>query len=77
MKKKSRIKITYRTTLHKKDVALLEVAELTFIIFHSFVYKWFSRELRPDVCLPRQIYRQMYGTEIEKLIGRRLAKLNH
>ena len=56
-----------------KDVAFLQVAKLFFFIFHTFVSKFFSREPRLDVCLPIQIYRQMYG-KLEKLAGR-LAKL--
>ena len=58
-----------------KDVALLEVAELIFVIFHTLFCKLFSRELRLDVSLPSQIYRQMYG-KVEKITERLLAELN-
>ena len=58
-----------------KDVAVLEVDELTFLICHAFVCKFFSREPRLGVCLPSQIYRQMYG-KFEKLTERLPAKLN-
>ena len=39
-----------------KDVAELEFAELTFLIFHTFVCTFFSCELHLDICLPCQIY---------------------
>ena len=58
-----------------KDVALLEVAELIFVIFHTIVCKFFSRELRLDVSLPSQIYRQMYG-KLQILTEGLLAKLH-
>ena len=44
-----------------KDVAVLEVAELFFKIFHTFVCTFFPRKPRLHVCLPCQIQRQMYG----------------
>ena len=58
-----------------KDVAWREDAQLIFLIFHTFVCSFYSREPRLDVCLPSQIYRQMYGA-LEKLTGRLLANLH-
>ena len=51
-----------------KDVALLEVPELYFLIFHTFVCKFFSGKPCLDICLPSQVYRQMYG-KLEILTG--------
>ena len=54
-----------------KNVAWIEDAQLTYLIFHTFVCNFF-----PALpLLPCQIYRQMYGT-LEKLIERVLAKLH-
>ena len=49
-----------------KDVAFLYfVEQFFFLIFHTFVCRFFSREPRLDFSLPSQIYRQMYG-KLEK-----------
>ena len=50
-----------------KDVAVLEVTELFFFYFPYICLYIFSREPCLDVCLPCQIYRQMYG-KIRKII---------
>ena len=49
----------FLSSYRKTTVAFLEIAELGFVIFHTFVCKFFSREQHLEDSIPSLIYRQM------------------